>query len=318
MNYTLRRLTIKYILLILLIFFLLIQFYRPEISYQPVTQSDINVPGDVKSILKRSCYDCHSNQTNLKWFDQVVPAYWVVADHVRKGKAGLNFSEWGRLSPAVQKAKLWEVFNHIKLGAMPIESYERMHPEAKLSDKDLITLKEYISSLAPQQVPDTAKVSAHEKQYKQWDPDKNRSNEHLPTSPNGITYIPDYKNWQAVGSTERFDNGTMRIIFGNEIVVKAIKEHKTNPWPDGSIFAKVAWDQLIDTNGNITPGAFRQVEYMIKDGKRFASTKGWGWARFLSAKLEPYGKTAMFTTECINCHRPMKDNDFVFTSSINH
>ena len=119
-------------------------------------------------------------------------------------------------------------------------------------------------------------------------------------------------------STERFDNGTMRIIYGNEIAVKAIKDHKTNPWPNGTIFAKVAWDQLIDSSGNITPGTFKQVEYMIKDTKRFASTKGWGWARFLSPKLEPYGKNAMFTTECINCHRPMKDNDFVFTSPIAH
>ena len=69
---------IKYVLLILLVCFLLFQFYRPEIPYQPISKGDINVPEDVKSILKRSCYDCHSNQTELKWFDQVAPAYWLV------------------------------------------------------------------------------------------------------------------------------------------------------------------------------------------------------------------------------------------------
>lgn len=317
MGYTLRRPKIKYILSILLICCLFIQFYRPEIPYQPVSQGDINVTNDVKSILKRSCYNCHSNQTDLKWFDQVAPAYWLVADHIKKGKAGLNFSEWDQLAPAAQKAKLWEVFNQIRLGAMPMKSYELTHPEAKLSGKDVAILKNYISSLAPKQVPDTAKVSTYEKQYKKWNPDKRTSGKDLPISLNGIAYIPDYKNWQAVSSTERFDNGTMRVIFGNEIAVKAIKDHKTNPWPNGTIFAKAAWDQLIDSGGYITPGAFKQVEYMIKDTKRFASTEGWGWARFLSTKLEPYGKTA-FTTECINCHRPMKDNDFVFTSPINH
>jgi len=149
-------------------------------------------------------------------------------------------------------------------------------------------------------------------------PEKKTSGKNLPVSLNGITYIPDYKSWIPISSTDRFDNGTMRIIYGNEIAVKAIKDHKTNPWPNGTIFAKVAWDQLIDSTGNITPGAFKQVEYMIKDSKQFASTKGWGWARFLSTKLEPYGKSALFTTECINCHRPMKDKDFAFTSPIAH
>lgn len=110
----------------------------------------------------------------------------------------------------------------------------------------------------------------------------------------------------------------MRIIFGNDIAIKAAKEHKTNPWPDGTIFAKVAWEQIIDNDGIVTTGAFKQVEYMIKDNKKFSSTKGWGWARFLSPKLTPYGKAADFTNECIRCHLPMKDNDFVFTSPINH
>ncbi len=318
MGFTLKKQKIKYVLLILLVCFLLFQFYRPEIPYQPISKGDINVPEDVKSILKRSCYDCHSNQTELKWFDQAAPAYWLVEDHIKKGKAGLNFSEWDQLPVAAQKAKLWEAFNQIKLGAMPIKSYEMMHPESKLSSSDINILKNYISSLAPKQVPDTAKVAFFEKQYKELQPGKKSPGKDLPVSLNGITYIPDYKNWTPVSSTERFDNGTMRIIYGNEIAVKAIKDHKTNPWPNGTIFAKVAWDQLIDSSGNITPGTFKQVEYMIKDTKRFASTKGWGWARFLSPKLEPYGKNAMFTTECINCHRPMKDNDFVFTSPIAH
>jgi len=72
----------------------------------------------------------------------------------------------------------------------------------------------------------------------------------------------------------------------------------------------------MDSDGEIHTGAFRQIEYMIKNDKKYADTKGWGFARFKTLKMIPYGKTAMFTTECVNCHRPMKDNDFVFTQPV--
>ena len=140
----------------------------------------------------------------------------------------------------------------------------------------------------------------------------------VPIAPNGIAYLPDYKNWQAISTTERFDNGTMRVVFGNAVAVKAIREKHINPWPNGTAFAKVAWDQLADAEGNVRPGAFKQVEYMLKDDQKYAATKGWGWARFKTPKMVPYGKDALFTTECINCHQPMKNNDFVFTQPLNH
>lgn len=317
MNRFFKKLKTKNILVIVLVIFIGIQFYRPGIKQEPIT-GEIQVPSDVKAILRRSCFDCHSNQTELKWFDQIAPASWLVADHIKKGKEGLNFSEWDKLTPPVQNAKLWESFNHIKLNSMPLKSYELVHPEARLSEKDIQILKKYVRSLAPK-VPDTAKATAYKKQLQQVSTIHTTESKLLfPTALNGISYIPDYKNWKPISSTERLDNGTMRIIFGNDIAVTAAKEHRTNPWPDGSILAKVAWDQIVDSDGNITTGAFKQVEYMIKDSKKFASTKGWGWARFLSPKLEPYGKTADFANECISCHRPMKDNDFVFTSPLNH
>ena len=143
-----------------------------------------------------------------------------------------------------------------------------------------------MTSLAPKQKPDTAKVSAYNKQLQQV-VHTQASKVSFPTAPNGISYIPDYKNWKPISSTERFDNGTMRIIFGNDIAVKAAKEHKTNPWPDGTIIAKVAWDQIIDSDGNVTTGAFKQVEYMIKDSKKFASTKGWDGQDFYLPNLNP-------------------------------
>jgi hypothetical protein len=55
---------------------------------------------------------------------------------------------------------------------------------------------------------------------------------------------------------------------------------------------------------------------MIRDGKKYASTDGWGWGRWRGISLVPYGKNPMFTNECMNCHQPMRNNDFVFTFPI--
>jgi hypothetical protein len=305
------------IITILLIGFLLIQFIRPQITNPPV-KAEIEAPADVKNILTRACYDCHSNETNLRWYDKISPVYWKVASHVNTGRKHLNFSNWKNLAPADQKAMLWEAVNQIGAGAMPIKDYEFVHPSATVSKSDLEVLKKYVSSFSPKQIPgDTAKINAADKQYAHWQKTTAASVK-LPTALNGITYIPDYKNWETISSTERFDNGTMRVIFGNPIAIEAIREHHINPWPNGTTFAKVAWDQVTDKDGNVHTGTFKQVEYMIKDDKKYAATAGWGWARFKTDKLVPYGKTAMFTNECVSCHKPLSNTDFVFTSPIEH
>lgn len=185
MNIFFKNLKLKNLLIIILLVFLVIQFYRPEITYKPVTK-EIHVPSDVRAILERSCFDCHSDQTDLKWFDQIAPAYWLVADHIKKGKEGLNFSDWDKLAPPAQNAKLWEAFNQINLNAMPLKSYEILHPEAKLSKKDISVLKEYVTSLAPKQKPDTAKTSAYNKQYQLVNKAHATITTPLPTAPMGL------------------------------------------------------------------------------------------------------------------------------------
>ncbi|HTD41692.1 MAG TPA: heme-binding domain-containing protein, partial [Mucilaginibacter sp.] len=298
------------------IVFLGLQFIRPEIKNPPVT-GDLQAPQNVKNILQRACYDCHSNETNLRWYDKIAPAYWLVANHVKEGRADLNFSNWANLAPADQKAKLWESVNQVILGAMPVKSYTSVHPEAKISKDDLSVLKQYLAGMVHSKPADTATINATDKQYQQWQKGA-FSNSNLPKALNGIAYIPDYKNWQPISSSERFDNGTMRVIFGNDVAIKAIKDHQFKPWPNGTTFAKVAWGQLEDKDGNVHTGEFKQIEYMIKDDKKYANTGGWGWARFKTPKMVPYGKDIMFTNECINCHQPVKDNDLVFTFPIKY
>ena len=297
--------------LFLLIILIIIQFLRPEIKKQPVT-GDVPVPANVKAIFKRACYDCHSNETKLGWGDQIVPVYWQVARHVNTARAHLNFSEWDKLTPAEQKTKLWEAINHAALGAMPRSDYAFVHPSAKLSAADLATLKNYLAGLVDHKPSDTAKVNAEAVQYQQWVRGDQKIAA-LPVALNGIPYDPDYKNWQPLSTSDRFENGTMRVIFGNDIAVQAVKNNQTRPWPDGARIAKALWTQVVDTAGNTRTGAFVQLDLMIKNTQKYASTGGWGFARFKSLKMVPYGKTALFASECINCHRPMKDEDYVFT-----
>jgi hypothetical protein len=293
-----------------------IQFIRPEIPHPPVA-GDLQAPPEVKAVLKRACYDCHSNETQLRWYDQLSPAIWRVADHVKDGRQVLNFSNWQSLTPAEQKGKLFESYNQIQAGAMPLKDYQLIHPSAAVSASDLAVLKQYLAGMLSHKPADSTKLADAEKQFTQYKAHTFNAQNVQPTL-NGIAYIGDYKNWQPISTTDRIDNGTMRVIYGNDIAIKALKENHINPWPKGAVFAKAAWTALEDADGNVHPGAFIQVEFMIKDDQQYADTKGWGWARWKGPQLTPYGKNILFTTECINCHRPMQDNDLVFTSPIKH
>ncbi len=290
------------------------QFVRLEIPTAPVTAT-LKTPPEVGEILKRACYDCHSNETQLRWFDEIVPAYWRVADHVKRGRSVLNFSEWDKLTAGDQKAKVWEAVNQVMLGAMPLSDYLFVHPAAKVSERDLAILKNYLLKTVRPVNPDTTKQRETAEQFAAW-----RSGTLIPPAGavalNGVAFMPDYKNWKPLSTSERFDNGTIRIILGNEIAVKAVADSAIHPWPKGSAFAKVSWSAVSDTLGIVHPGAFIQVEFMIKDAERYASTGGWGFARFKTPKMVPYGKTAAFADECIRCHQPMKEEDFVFTQPI--
>src|ERR1700685_2287449 len=95
------------------IVFVAIQFIRPELTHPPAT-ADLAAPAEVKQILKNSCYNCHSNETKLSWFDEPVPAYWLVAMDITRARKRLNFSEIGKLPPGQQKAALYEAVFQIE------------------------------------------------------------------------------------------------------------------------------------------------------------------------------------------------------------
>jgi hypothetical protein len=277
--------------------------------------AEINAPPEVKRILKTSCYNCHSNETHLSWFDRVAPAYWIAAADVKQARTHLNFSEIAQLPAAQQSAILYEALNQIQLGGMPLKSYTLLHPEANVSPEDLATLKNYLhpsDTNTPNPAAETAAKTAADDQYEKWIHASTPARNVQPAL-NGIAYIPGYQDWKIISTTDRFDNHTMRVIFGNDVAIKAIADHNIHPWPDGTIFAKGAWAQEVDENGDVKTGQFIQVEFMIKDHQKYASTEGWGFARWRGTNLKPYGKDAAFTSECTGCHKPVRENDYVYT-----
>jgi len=138
-----------------------------------------------------------------------------------------------------------------------------------------------------------------------------------PVAPNGISLYPDYLSWKVVAPSYREDRNQLRIITGNDIAVAALKAGK-KPLPDGSVLAKVAWKAEKHPNFPVAtePTAFTQVEFMVKDSKKYKDTGGWGFARFVGNELKPYGKDASFVGECFGCHVPVANNDYLYTKMV--
>lgn len=134
-------------------------------------------------------------------------------------------------------------------------------------------------------------------------------------APNGITLPDGYRQWQVLSVHHRSDNNTLRAVLGNDAAVKAAREGKTNPWPDGVVLGKLVWKAVKHDRWEtaVEPGAFVHAEFMLKDAARYAATGGWGFARWLGKGQKPYGADANFVQECFGCHQPVKDRDFVFT-----
>jgi len=302
------------LILVGLVVFLGIQFIRPTLNNPPVT-AEIQAPPEVRQILRNSCYNCHSNETKLPWFDQIAPAYWLVAHDVKTARAHLNFSEIGKLPPAAQRGALFEAVNMIQLGAMPLSSYRHVHPDSTVSPEQLAVLKNYLDPFRPTPAASAEQTAADDAQYKSWVAAIGPAPAVQPEW-NGLAFFPDYKNWKTISLTDRGDNHTMREILANDIAIHAIETKQIQPWPDGAAFAKVAWAKLPDEKGVVHPGPFIQVEIMVKGKTKYASTAGWGWGRWRGADLKPYGKNAGFTGECVSCHLPVRDNDFVYTLPI--
>ena len=136
----------------ILILLIGIQFYRVDINMPEVNPSDdllaTNTANEeITSILKSACYDCHSNDTEFPWYNNIAPVQWWLADHVNHGKKHLNFSEWGSYSQKKKQHKIEECIEMLKKGEMPLNSYTWTHAEARLSDDQVNALIDWFSTV---------------------------------------------------------------------------------------------------------------------------------------------------------------------------
>lgn len=132
-----------------------------------------------------------------------------------------------------------------------------------------------------------------------------------------VALPPGYRDWRVVSvAHEEGNQNDLRAILGNDIAIKAYREGKL-PFPDGAIIARLAWRYTPSEENNkvfgraqsFIAGAPTNVQFMVKDSTKYASTGGWGFAQFNDGK--PVEKSAL--SGCYGCHVPVQARDFVFT-----
>lgn len=122
-----------------------IQFFQPEKNMEPVKAAEdflllTSPPEHLAELIKSSCYDCHSNQTDYPWYNKVSPISWYLHKHITRGKADLNASEYGGMDKADKIELLVDICEVLEAGTMPLTSYTLIHKEAKLSQEDIEAL----------------------------------------------------------------------------------------------------------------------------------------------------------------------------------
>jgi Cytochrome P460 len=138
------------------------------------------------------------------------------------------------------------------------------------------------------------------------------------TSPNYEIKVPvGYRDWKLVSVAHEAGNlNDIRAILGNDVAIKAFREEKL-PFPDGTIIARLAWNYVPSEENNkvfgreqsFVAGPPTNVQFMVKDSKKYFATGGWGLAQFTNGK--PINEAE--PKSCFSCHEPAKAQDFVFT-----
>jgi hypothetical protein len=118
------------------------QFVRPERTNPPTEPSRTlfaraQVPDEAAAVLERACRDCHSHDTTWPWYSGVAPVSWWVIDHVNHGRSHFNYSDWARYDPPEAARLLKNACDLARRGEMPLSSYARMHPAARLTAGDV-------------------------------------------------------------------------------------------------------------------------------------------------------------------------------------
>lgn len=138
--------------LVLLVILVGLQFFPTGVNHSTTVSSTdfvktYETSEQVAQILRTSCYNCHSNNTDYPWYSKVQPVGWLLEDHINKGKEVLNLSEFGSYSGRRQQSKLTSMISQIEDDKMPLPAYTFIHREARLSKEKKKTLLDYLRIL---------------------------------------------------------------------------------------------------------------------------------------------------------------------------
>ncbi len=120
---------------------------NPAIDPARTMTSATPVPRDASVVLDRACRDCHSNETRWPWYSNVAPVSWFVIDHVNGGRRHFNYSDWARYDERKKRELLKKTCDLTRKGDMPVGSYLWMHPEARITDRDVAALCDWMHSV---------------------------------------------------------------------------------------------------------------------------------------------------------------------------
>lgn len=138
----------KLVVIVLFALFVLVQFIPVSRNNPPVT-ADFNGDPGVKQILRRSCYDCHSNETTWPWYSWVAPFSWLVAGDVNEARGHFDFSEWQNIPADEQRVIIKRMWKEIDEGEMPPGLYLLMHSGAKVTESEKSLFRTWVEGLSP-------------------------------------------------------------------------------------------------------------------------------------------------------------------------
>jgi hypothetical protein len=133
----------------------------------------------------------------------------------------------------------------------------------------------------------------------------------------GVRIPAGYRDWMLVNVAHEAGNlNDFRAVLGNAVAMKAFRDG-TLPFPDGTVIARLAWKYVPSPENNavfgrdqsFVTGAPTNLQFMVKDSKKYATTAGWGFGQFTNGKPDDEA----VHKACFACHGPAKGHDFLFT-----
>ena len=134
----------KKIIVAIVVILVGIQFIPVERTNPPI-QSDFDAPANVKAIIKKACYNCHSNETNWVWYTKIAPVSFLTSSDVSDGRRHLNFSDWNKYADKFAKVKD-EIWEEVREENMPPWQYRIMHSNARLTQEEKDILRNWATS----------------------------------------------------------------------------------------------------------------------------------------------------------------------------